>query len=147
MKGNMQWFSAKILYKHKTEKNEISGYYEERLIVINISDEDDSYQEALKRAKEYANETRDCKFVKIIDIYEMYCNGKIKNGQEIYSKFYSTNQSAKEFMSARYLNSKLADCEKENCSHSWHKWTEKTMKCYYCNKTKRNIFTKVISAS
>jgi len=143
----MPWYSAKILFKHKTKNGEVKGLFEERMIVLNVDNESKLETIITDFANTYAEETGNCKFIELIDYYEMDCSGIFDNGQEIFSKMYSTNLTADKFTKSHYFDDRLNDCSKHNCVHSWYKHTENKYKCYYCRKTKQIRTKKNISAS
>jgi len=133
----MDWYSAKLIFKHNATRGEIRAFLEERIIVVKVESNENPEKKIETFAEKYVEQTGNCKFIKLIDTYQLDCEDEIGDGQEIYSLMHSTTATASQFIKIRYPDNKLKDCKVENLDHCWYKIDESTNGCYHCRKTQR----------
>jgi hypothetical protein len=129
--NNKTWFSVKQIFLHKPENKGIKPWYEERVILILATNEDDANQKARLDGEEYClsnNET--CRFIEIIDTYELY-EAEIEDKTEVFSSKTISSLSPDDFVSQFYPDSP-SDCEKNGDEHYWHNKDGENSACYNC---------------
>ena len=108
-----KWFGVKLIFVNKVQgkpdaklidekykKDYVA--YEERVVIVKANSFNKAYKKAIKKAKEEKDEYKNIYGQKVIfsyfnaiDCFEIY-DKKIKNGSEVYSCFYESNQKVSE---------------------------------------------------
>jgi hypothetical protein len=138
MRDAMKWFSAKCVYQHKGQKTGRRQMYEERMILIRAESFESARIKVEKESKEYLAEFESIKLVEILEIYELDCDKKIGDLQELFSSMYSSNLKPNGFLRKFFPNPHLVDCSKHKLNHRWYRKNDTTRACYHCSQIQIN---------
>jgi hypothetical protein len=112
--------------------------YEERMVLIQAESFESARIKAEKESKEYLAESESIKLVEILEIYQLDCNAKIGDLQELFSSMYSSNLKPDSFLQKFFPNHHLVDCSEHNLNHRWYRKDDSTRACYHCSQIQLN---------
>ena len=112
------WFSAKCLFRFP-ETDSRRQMYEERIILIKAENPDAAVKKAEKNARKYCKGLIVCKFVGLVDVFELFDN-KVGETTEVYSSM-ETNELDPDDYLKKFYPDVPDDCEVEGQEHRWYK--------------------------
>ena len=94
------WFGAKTLFRHPgLERTEGPPCYEERVVLITASDEDEALKLAEDGARAY-EEGRDTQYLGYVNVFRI--DGPVGPGAEVFSIMRSVDVSEQDFVTRYY---------------------------------------------
>jgi hypothetical protein len=98
--GDKSWFGAKTLFRHPDlEREEGRRCYEERVVLISASNEDEALRLAEEEAKEYASGS-ETKFLGYVNVFRI--DDPIRSGAEVFSIMRSADVTEDDFVTHYY---------------------------------------------
>ncbi len=97
------WYGIKCVFRHQNLKTEESGanIYEERVILVNASSEDEAITLAEAEAHEYVVDVGDCEYLNFASCFHVY-EDKIIHLSEVYSVMRESSLLPEEYLDQYY---------------------------------------------
>jgi len=101
--NNEPWYGVKLVFRHNNLEVEVSGasVYEERIILVKATDEDEAISIAEKEAESYAADVGGCEYLKFASCFHTY-EEKIIHLSEVFSVMRESSLSPADYLDKYY---------------------------------------------
>lgn len=135
------WFSVKGLLKHtfpKDDRRHRRDRYEESIIVLRASSEDEAAELAVKlfKEQEYADEDGGIVFTGAHEVCPLF--DPVREGHEVYWFLRISNLSPQKYV-AKYWDDdgRPESCDDKGWTHSWYNFDGKSSRCMNCREQRK----------
>jgi hypothetical protein len=89
------WYSARCVFRHRTSESQPT--YEERIVLLHATSEDDAMRDAEADAVEYAAGFEGCTYTGYVDLFHLF-ETHVGHRGEVFSLMRSSNLDTQEYL-------------------------------------------------
>ena len=136
---DLDWYSAKGLFKHAWGNKDAKDRYEEAVFVLKAISEDEAAEHAIKLFNEYANEYADdemgINFTGHYDICPLH--DPVRAGRQAYWFMRISRLSPRKYVEKYWNDGKPDSCDERGWTHVWYNNGNNTSGCYNCYEVRK----------